>query len=57
MTGILVMFTSWSSRRLSIPKERELGTFDQLLVSPSSPLEIVIAKSMPAFIVGDVSAA
>ncbi len=51
MAGILVMFTTLVVTALSIPKEREQGTFDQLLVSPSSPIEIVIAKSMPAFII------
>ena len=33
---------------LSIARERELGTFEQLLVSPLSSLEIVIGKAMPA---------
>jgi ABC-2 type transport system permease protein len=51
MTGILVMFTTLAVTALSISKEREQGTFDQLLVSPSSPLEIVIAKCVPAFII------
>ena len=35
MTGILVMFTTLVVTALSIAKEREQGTFDQLLVSPS----------------------
>lgn len=56
MTGILVMFSGLVITSLSIAKERELGTFDQLLVSPSTPLEIVIAKSVPAFIIGTVLA-
>jgi ABC-2 type transport system permease protein len=33
-------------------RERELGTFDQLLVSPAQPLEIVIGKMIPALLVG-----
>ncbi len=33
---------------LSIARERELGTFEQLLVSPLSSLEIVTGKAMPA---------
>ena len=41
------MFNALVSRATSIAKEREHGTFDQLLVSPSTPLEIVIAKSVP----------
>ncbi len=51
MTGILVMFNTLVVTGLSIARERELGTFDQLLVSPSSPNEIVISKCVPAFII------
>ena len=37
---------------LSISREREMGTFDQLLVSPVTSFEIIIAKTMPGFIAG-----
>ena len=37
---------------LSIAREREMGTFDQLLVAPVTSLEIVIAKTVPGFIAG-----
>lgn len=37
---------------LSVARERELGTFEQLLVSPLSPYEIVIGKAVPAYIIG-----
>jgi len=50
MLGVLVMFLSLVPTATSIAKERELGTFDQLLVSPSTPIEIVIAKSVPSFV-------
>ena len=33
---------------MSVARERELGTFEQLLVSPLSPWEIVIGKTLPA---------
>ncbi len=56
MTGILVMFNTLVITALSIPRERELGTFDQLLVSPASPLEIVIAKCVPAFVIATLQA-
>ncbi len=52
MLGVLLLLSSLVPTATSIAKERELGTFDQLLVSPSTPLEIVIAKSIPSFVVG-----
>lgn len=44
LTQMLSLITS----SLSVARERELGTFEQLLVSPLSPLEIVIGKATPA---------
>ena len=40
---------------LSVARERELGTFDQLLVSPLQPLEILIGKTVPALAFGLLS--
>jgi ABC-2 type transport system permease protein len=37
---------------LSVARERELGTFEQLLVSPLEPIEIVIGKTVPSLIIG-----
>ncbi|MCB9853558.1 MAG: ABC transporter permease [Phycisphaerales bacterium] len=37
---------------LSVAREREFGTFDQLLVAPFSPTEILIGKSIPPFVFG-----
>jgi ABC-2 type transport system permease protein len=37
---------------LSVAREREQGTFDQLLVTPSSPVEILIGKAVPSIMVG-----
>ena len=42
---------------LSIAREREMGTFEQLLVSPMSPLEILIGKAVPAMVMATFSAA
>ncbi len=41
---------------LSVARERELGTFEQLLVSPLSPFEIIIGKTVPALLIGIVQA-
>lgn len=52
LAGTLVMFATLMVTALSIARERELGTFDQLLVSPCTALEIIIAKVVPAVVVG-----
>lgn len=52
LAGTLAMFTSLIVTALSIARERELGTFDQLLVSPTTPAEIIVAKAAPALIIG-----
>lgn len=36
---------------LSVAREREMGTFEQLLVSPLHPLEIFIGKALPALLI------
>ena len=37
---------------LSIAREREEGTFDQLLVTPLTPAEILIGKAVPPVVIG-----
>ena len=37
---------------LSVARERELGTFEQLLVSPLQPLEIMVGKTVPPMLIG-----
>lgn len=48
----LAMLTCIIVTSISVARERELGTFDQLLVSPLIPLEILIGKIVPGIIVG-----
>lgn len=48
---LLIMLTQMLSLMvsgMSIARERELGTFEQLLVSPLSSTEIIIGKAVPA---------
>lgn len=49
--GILTMVEALILTALSIARERELGTFDQLLVSPLQPIEILIGKTIPPLII------
>ena len=41
---------------LSIARERETGTFEQLLVSPLTPFEILVGKAFPAVFLATCSA-
>ncbi len=50
--GILTLLVSMVSTGLSVAREREMGTFDQLLVTPLVPAEILLGKALPGFLVG-----
>jgi ABC-2 type transport system permease protein len=41
---------------MSVAREREQGTFDQLLVTPFRPAEIMVGKALPSMLVGIVQA-
>jgi ABC-2 type transport system permease protein len=50
--GLLTLVVTLLVTALSVAREREQGTFDQLLVTPLRPVEILIGKAMPGFIIG-----
>lgn len=52
MIAALSMLQTLLLTALSVAREREQGTFDQLLVTPMSPLEIMIGKALPPILVG-----
>lgn len=52
LVGVLSMLTCLIVTAMSVARERELGTFDQLLVSPLLPREILLGKIIPGIIVG-----
>ena len=52
LVATLSMLTCLVVTSISVARERELGTFDQLLVSPLSPIEILIGKIVPGIVVG-----
>ena len=52
LVGTLTMSTVLMIVGMSVARERELGTFEQLMVSPLQPFEIVIGKALPGLIVG-----
>lgn len=54
LIGMLSFMLGLVVTGLSVAREREVGTFDQLLVSPAIPTEIALAKLVPGCLVGMV---
>ena len=52
LVAIITMLTAIVVTTLSVARERELGTFDQLLVSPLTRFEIMAGKVTPGFLIG-----
>ena len=52
IVGLLTLVVTTVVTGLSVAREREAGTFDQLLVTPLRPLEILIGKSVPGILIG-----
>ncbi len=50
--GLLTLVITTIVTGLSVAREREAGTFDQLLVTPLRPLDILIGKSVPGILIG-----
>ena len=52
IVGLLTLVVTILVTGLSVAREREAGTFDQLLLTPLSPSEILVGKALPAFVIG-----
>jgi ABC-2 type transport system permease protein len=56
LIGTLAMIQTLMLTAMSVAREREQGTFDQLLVTPFRPFEIMAGKALPSMLVGTVQA-
>jgi len=54
--GLITLVITLIVTALSVAREREAGTFDQLLVTPLTPLQILIGKALPGVVIGLVEA-
>ena len=52
MIATLSMIQTLLLAALSVAREREQGTFDQLLVTPLTPMQILVGKALPSIGVG-----
>ncbi|MEP9319855.1 ABC transporter permease [Pseudomonas sp. LABIM340] len=56
LIATLSMMQTLMLTALSVAREREQGTFDQLLVTPYTPLEIMLGKAIPPLLIGMLQA-
>jgi ABC-2 type transport system permease protein len=56
LIGTLTMIQILLLTAMSVAREREQGTFDQLLVTPFRPAEIMVGKAVPSLIIGTIQA-
>jgi ABC-2 type transport system permease protein len=52
LIAALSMLQTLMLTALSVAREREQGTFDQLLVTPLRPTEIMVGKAIPSILIG-----
>ena len=52
--GVLLMMVCLMLTSLGVVREREIGTLDQLLVSPLTPTELILGKTVPVLVVASV---
>jgi len=52
IVGLLTLVVTTIVTALSVAREREAGTFDQLLVTPLRPFEILVGKAVPGMLIG-----
>ncbi len=52
MIGMLTFVQMIIITAMSVAREREQGTLDQLLVTPFRPIEIMVGKSLPSILIG-----
>ncbi|NIM57871.1 MAG: ABC transporter permease [Candidatus Aminicenantes bacterium] len=49
---LILLITTLLLTSMAITKEREMGTLEQLIVSPIKPWELIIGKTMPFVLIG-----
>jgi len=56
IVGLLTLVVTVMVTALSVAREREAGTFDQLLVTPLRPVDILLGKALPGLAIGFLEA-
>ncbi len=56
IVALLTMVVTLLVVGLSVAREREMGTFDQLLVTPLRQIDILLGKGLPGVLIGTIEA-
>ena len=51
VAGMIIMLMGLSLTSLAVVREREMGTLEQLMVSPLRPAELILGKTLPVVLV------
>lgn len=52
--GVIVLLMSGLLTAVSVVRERELGTMEQLLVTPMRPAELILGKTLPVALIASI---
>ncbi|MFQ5798223.1 MAG: ABC transporter permease [Bacteroidota bacterium] len=55
LIGVILMITTVVSTALSVVREKERGTMEQIIVSPIKPVELIVGKTIPYFLISFVA--
>ena len=55
LIGFILMISTVISTSLSIVREREKGTIEQIIVSPIHPMELILGKTLPYVLISLIS--
>ncbi len=56
LIGIILVLTAVVSTALTVVREKELGTMEQIMVSPLRPIQVVLGKTFPYLLISLVAA-
>lgn len=56
LVGLILLIITTNFTALSVVRERETGTLEQLIVTPLRPLELLLGKMIPVAVIGVVDA-
>lgn len=56
LIGFIIMLTGVISTSMTIVREKERGTMDQIMVSPLRPVQVILGKTLPYMAIALVSA-